>query len=254
MSGDSEDWNSRVEAFYHPARHDPSMHIHVHGTQEYADQLGFWTRSEIIGLGREVCPSPGLRLLDVGCGRGGPARLMATELGASVLAVELCPAIVAEARALTPRQLDVQLVEADILKLDHLEPGSVDAAVAIDSLVHVPDVLLLFRKMRAWLRPGGRFLIATECMFERTPAEEWEARERLGVVNGRTLGSICASAEREGFRVARVEAHPGRRASFAEGALRWMGEHRTVVGRESMNLIRLLDDNGWACEYVILLW
>jgi methyl halide transferase len=61
-------------------------------------------------------PPTGLRALVVGCGRGHEARALA-ELGATVTAIDLAPAAILSARALTPAALAVDWQVADLFDL-----------------------------------------------------------------------------------------------------------------------------------------
>jgi SAM-dependent methyltransferase len=107
-----------------------------------------------------VDPAPGARVLDLGAGLGGSARLLALEHGARVTAVELSAALSEAGRALT-RWLDLEG------RVDHrcaegcaLLPA--EAAHAWDLIwlqhvdMHVPDKDRLYASCRARLRPDGR--------------------------------------------------------------------------------------------------
>jgi magnesium-protoporphyrin O-methyltransferase len=84
----------------------------------------------------------GKRLLDAGCGTGALA-VEAARRGASVVAIDLSPTLIALARERTPQDLGGGTIE--FLVGDMLAPtlGRFDHVVAMDSLIHyrAPDVI-----------------------------------------------------------------------------------------------------------------
>lgn len=110
--------------------------------------------------GRDAVAS-GARLLDVGCGRGGPSRRLAAESGYDVVGIDLVPDNVALARegtdASTVRGADgsaPSFLIGDATRLPFAS-GSFAACVAIDSLVYVPDVEEAFGEISRVLSDGG---------------------------------------------------------------------------------------------------
>lgn len=101
---------------------------------------GETTRPEsdmIAALGRMLGELGGLRLVDVGCGRGGLARKLTAE-GATVLGVEPNPEALARARAAAP---DADLREGGAESLPFPDDAA-DAAIFSNSLHHVPPPLM----------------------------------------------------------------------------------------------------------------
>jgi MPBQ/MSBQ methyltransferase len=68
----------------------------------------------------------GSRVLDVGCGIGGSARILARDYGFEVLGISISPAQIQRAQALTPPGLNCRFAVMDALDLD-LSEASVDA-------------------------------------------------------------------------------------------------------------------------------
>ncbi|GAB7189920.1 class I SAM-dependent methyltransferase [Kineococcus sp. NUM-3379] len=100
----------------------------------------------------------GARVLDAGCGAGELARRLAGR-GAAVDAVDVEPAVLERARALTPPSLPVRWVEGSVLDPDlPLEERGYDVVTAVASLHHLPLVPAL-RRFADLLRPGGRLLV-----------------------------------------------------------------------------------------------
>lgn len=108
-----------------------------------------------LGLG------PGSRLLDVGCGIGGPARMAATEYGCSVTGVDLSPGFIDTARSLTARvglaeRVDFRVAGGDRLGVDD---DAFDAAMIVHVGMNIPDKAAVFTDVRRALRAGGTFAV-----------------------------------------------------------------------------------------------
>lgn len=95
---------------------------------------------------------PGMRVLDVGCGYGRVARLVAEILGGDgeVVGVDRDPSVLDRAREDAPS--NVRFVEAD-LHPDDGEPF--DAVVGRRVLKYQPDVIDAVRRLVGQLKPGG---------------------------------------------------------------------------------------------------
>ncbi|ANT63736.1 hypothetical protein AYJ57_25015 (plasmid) [Salipiger sp. CCB-MM3] len=105
--------------------------------------------------------SPDSRVVDLGCGLGGPARFVAATTGAHVTGIDLTAEFVETGRALTEwtgLSDRVHLIEGSILDLP-LDAGSVDAAYMIHVGMNIADKVGLARETKRVLKPGGVFAI-----------------------------------------------------------------------------------------------
>lgn len=103
--------------------------------------------------------TPGMALLDVGCGIGGPARLAANRHGAVVTGIDLTPDFVDLARKLTERVGLSATVGFDVgsgTELPYAD-ASFDRAMLVHVGMNLPDKAGVFREVRRVLQPGGRF-------------------------------------------------------------------------------------------------
>jgi len=110
------------------------------------------------GLAARLGDPADARLLDVGCGRGGPARQFAGR-GFDVVGLDLVPYNVALAseNVDSPDAPDVLVGDATALPL---AAGAFDACVAVDALVYLPDGRAAFEEAARVLAPGGWFATA----------------------------------------------------------------------------------------------
>ncbi len=107
---------------------------------------------------------PGARVLDVGCGLGGSAFVMAREFGLRVDAIDLSRNML----RLAQRKLDanglsdlVELQWGDCLELECA--NHYDAAYSRDVFLHVADKARLFERLYRALRPAGKLLFTDYC-------------------------------------------------------------------------------------------
>ena len=157
----TEDLLARIEAALAAAGLDPARvtvaelapldHLHARGfaaTVELADLLPV---------------TAGARLLDIGCGIGGPARYLAQRFGARVDGIDITPRFVEIANRLTAATGltgRVTAIPGDGQRLPWPE-ASFDGALCQHVTMNVPDRPAFFAEAFRVLRPGG-FLALTE--------------------------------------------------------------------------------------------
>jgi SAM-dependent methyltransferase len=146
------------------------------------------------------------RVLEVGCGRGELAQRIAAELGSSVIALDLSPAMVAEAAG---RGVDARI--GDIQALPFAD-GSFDAVVAAWMLYHVPDLERGLAEVVRVLRPGGRFVAVTNGYDHL--AELWHAAGVSPFASGFARENGTELLQQHFARVERIDLEG--RAVFAD--------------------------------------
>ncbi len=149
---------------------------------------GLWLRGDetraqaVVNLtdlvAREARVGEGARLCDIGCGYGATARLLAAR-GAVVTAVTISPKQFSFAKEQT-KGVNPRFLLGDWLEND-LPAESFDAAIAIESSEHMPDLARFFAQAHRVLRPDGRLVV---CAWLSADAPSARARRHL-------LGPIC---------------------------------------------------------------
>jgi SAM-dependent methyltransferase len=112
-------------------------------------------------LAAQMNLQPGLHLLDVGSGIGGPARYFASEHACKVTGIDLTEEFIQVAKSLTQLvKLDpsVDFRQASALALP-FPPATFDRAYMIHVGMNIADKLAIFREVRRVLKPGGLFAI-----------------------------------------------------------------------------------------------
>jgi sterol 24-C-methyltransferase len=168
---------AQVRAYYellgdlYRAAWDGSVHFSVYAGDEPQAEAAAATERM---LADEAGFAPGMSVLDVGCGAGGPALTIAAHSGAHVTGVDLVPGHVEDARrAAAERGLSelTTFVEGDALELPFPD-ASFDHVYCIESAYHALDKARYYRECARVLRPGG-FFVGTDWLQgdEGTPEE-----------------------------------------------------------------------------------
>jgi 2-polyprenyl-6-hydroxyphenyl methylase/3-demethylubiquinone-9 3-methyltransferase len=108
----------------------------------------------------------GLRVLDLGCGKGRFGRALA-EGGAEVIGLDISAGMLAAARGM-------DRVQASVRRLP-FAGSTFDAALAVEVLEHVETRLLdgVLAEARRVLRPGGKFLIIDKNLYSWNAQRTW---------------------------------------------------------------------------------
>jgi ubiquinone/menaquinone biosynthesis C-methylase UbiE len=132
--------------------------------ETYGEDLGqssWMTVDELDRFGQWLELRSGSRLLDVGCGSGGPALHLAETTHAKVVGVDVlvegiaAASAQAQARGLTET---ADFVRADAGERLPFEDESFDAVLSVDAMCHLPDRLGVLEEWHRVTKPGGRIL------------------------------------------------------------------------------------------------
>jgi len=113
---------------------------------------------------RKLALKEGALVLDVGCGLGGSAFMMAREFGLIVDGIDLSHNMVKSAMERCTNyalEAQVKLTQGDCLELEH--ENHYDAIYSRDVFLHIPDKERLFGVLHRALKPGGRLLFTDYC-------------------------------------------------------------------------------------------
>jgi sterol 24-C-methyltransferase len=126
-------------------------------------------------LSAQIGLKPGMRVLDVGCGVGGPAREIARFSGASIVGVNNNDFQVDRANRYTQKTElagQVSFVKGDFMKLSELfGENSFDAVYAIEATVHAPTFEGVYGEILKVLKPGGTVGQLRGATFSLTPCD-----------------------------------------------------------------------------------
>ena len=156
----------------------------------------------------------GMRVVDVGCGVGGPMRRVAREAGVTVVGVNNNEHQLAQAKSKNVEAgLDhmAEYVRCDFMDMSVLEADTFDAAYAIESTCHAPDKEGAFAEIFRLLKPGSLFWGQEMCLtdaFDPSDLDHVSIKEELmrGIALNHiaSFGEVNRALEAVGFEV--VEA------------------------------------------------
>ena len=156
-----------------------SIHFAVFRDGESRDEAALATERMLADEGGF---GPGMSVLDVGCGSGGPALTIAEHSGAQITGIDLVPRHVelargkAADRGLADR---TTFIEGDAISLPFAD-ASFDHVYAIESAYHAADKARFYAECARVLRPGGRF-VGTDWLHGDDP-DDGERAEQLDAV------------------------------------------------------------------------
>ncbi len=185
--------------------------VSAYAPGEFVGQEGFMTAAEIGALGAQAGIGPGVAVLDVCCGTGGPGRHLTGQLGCAYLGVDESALAVTLARERT-NGLPCRFAVAQV---PPLPAGSFDVVLLLEAMLAFEDKHALVRDVAAALRPGGRFAFTLEEGPPLTRAER-AAMPAAGTVWPAPLDEMAACLERCGLVVTWQEDHSAAHAAMAE--------------------------------------
>ncbi|NER04360.1 MAG: methyltransferase domain-containing protein [Okeania sp. SIO3C4] len=117
----------------------------------------------------------GTTVLDVGCGIGGSARILAKDYGFDVTGITISPKQVQRAQELTPEGVDAKFKVDDALALSFPD-NSFDVVWSIEAGPHMPDKAKYAEEMMRVLKPGGILVVAdwNQRDVRQKPLNFWE--------------------------------------------------------------------------------
>jgi SAM-dependent methyltransferase len=153
--------------------------------------------------------APGQHVLEVACGSGGPALYLAQASGCRVTGIDNNANGVATATRLAAESGDAGRVAFEVADAGarlSFDEGTFDALVCIDSMIHFPQRLEVFREWRRVLRPGGRALFTDPVVITGPVSnDELALRSSIGFFLFVPPGTNERLIEEAGLRLARKE-------------------------------------------------
>ncbi len=139
---------------------------------------------------------PGMQVIDVGCGVGGPMGNLARHSGASFTGINISAYQIERAKLHT-RDVEslCRFINANYMQIPE-EANSYDAAFAIESMPHAPDKAGAFREVLRVLRPGACFAGYEWCLTEQFDPDNAEhLRIKKDIEVGDALPDIASTTE-----------------------------------------------------------
>ncbi|KAK8160520.1 sterol 24-c-methyltransferase-like protein [Phyllosticta citrichinensis] len=136
----------------------------------------------------------GMKVLDVGCGVGGPAREICKFSGANIVGLNNNDYQIdratyyAEKEGLSDK---ISYVKGDFMQMS-FEDNSFDAVYAIEATVHAPTLEGIYGEIFRVLKPGGVFGVYEWLMTDKYDDSDAHHRDlRLGIEQGDGISNMC---------------------------------------------------------------
>src|ERR687895_2625924 len=221
----------------HRAPFDRALHrarVSAYALDEFVGQESFMTAGEIRALAVQVGIGPGVRVLELCCGIGGPGRFLTRELGCAYLGLDASASAVAIAceRA---GDLPCRFATAHV---PPLPAGSFDVVLLLETTLAFEDKDAVVRHIAAALRPGGRLAFTLEEGPPLTTAER-AAMPDADTVWLIPLDAMAASLEQAGLEVTWQEDHSRAHCAMAQAlAGAFVADARNItahIGRPALD-------------------
>jgi len=139
---------------------------------------------------------PGMKVIDVGCGVGGPMRAIARFTGANIIGINNNAYQIEKGRKQNKEaHLDDQcdFIQTDFMHLtSHLPAESIDGAYAIEATCHAPDKTACFRQIYEVLKPGATFVAYEWVMTDKyDPSNPVHRQAKKAIEEGDSLPDIA---------------------------------------------------------------
>jgi SAM-dependent methyltransferase len=137
------------------------------------------SEEKLLLLGRRLRLGPGSRVLDVASGRGGPAILLARELGCTIEGIEIAPEFHAAAVERASRAGVADLVSfrlADAAR-EELAAGAYDAALCLGASFVYDGLAGTLDALEPSVRPGGHVVVGEPYWRSWPLPEDYEERD-----------------------------------------------------------------------------
>ncbi|KAF7731571.1 Delta(24)-sterol C-methyltransferase [Apophysomyces ossiformis] len=157
----------------------------------------------------------GMRVLDVGCGVGGPLReIVKASGGAHVTGINNNAYQIERCRAYSAKyglSSLTDFVKGDFTKMP-MENNQYDAVFSLEATVHAPRLEMVYGEIYRVLKPGGRFACYEWCTTDKyDDKDKTQAKVILGIEEGNSISKLystaacLAAAKSVGFKVIEEE-------------------------------------------------
>lgn len=178
---------------------------------EFIEQESFMRAGEIRALARQAAIAPGVSVLDLCCGIGGPGRFITRESGCDYLGVDYS----ADAIDIARRRAGDLPCRFEVARIPPIPRGRFDVVLLLETLLAFPEKAPLLEEISDALPIGGRFACTFEAGLPLTEAE----RERMPDADTVWLilvEEMLTTLDRVGLVVRRQEDHTDSHAATAE--------------------------------------
>lgn len=213
-------------------------------------QYSWVTAAEVDSAIARLGLMPGAKLLDVGCGPGGPLAYVIERTGCTGVGIDSSAEAVEAASRRVPASASILRHDAN-LPLPFAD-GQFDAVMSIDAVLHIRDRPSLFRDVARVLGSGRRFWFTDAAVLSGSISnQEIAARAPLGLTHFVPAGYNEAQLRAAGFAIVEMDDRTDNVIANAEGRIAARLSHRVQV--EAVEGAEVFDSQQRYLETVVAL-
>jgi SAM-dependent methyltransferase len=178
---------------------------------EFVEQESFMRAGEIRALAVQAGIAPGVSVLDLCCGIGGPGRFITKKLGCDYLGVDYS----ADAIDIARRRAGDLPWRFEVARIPPIPPGQFDVVILLETLLAFAEKEPLLKEISRALPTGGRFACTFEAGLPLTEAERAQMPD-ADTVWLIPIDEMLATLDRVGLVVDWQEDHTESHAATAE--------------------------------------
>ena len=148
---------------------------------------------------RKLELSEGMKVIDVGCGVGGPLRRVVREAGVTAVGINTSDVQLNKARALDAEAGITNMVEyipCNFMNMESIADETFDRGWAIESTCHAPDKAGAFAEIYRVLKPGALFWGQEMCLTDKfDPDDPRHQAAKQELMHGIALKDIATTSE-----------------------------------------------------------
>lgn len=201
----------------------------------YADHLAesdtYHAKVIVPNIERIVAPHTGQKILEIGCGEGFIARMLAKG-GAHITACDISPELI-EIGKQKGGGIEYRVSKAE--ELSWVTPHAYDVVLAVLTLQNMEKIEPVFEGVARALKPGGRFIcVLNHPMFRVHKVTSWGFDEKEQVQYRRSDAYLSA-------RKATIDMHPGKegKKSVTYSFHRSLQDYMKALRASNLAIIRL---------------
>ena len=188
---------------------------------EYALDSSRWreaSSNRVVELAQRMGIQPGDKVLELGCGIGGPGRDIAAATGATVAGLSISIKQLQNLRRIS-QEVDSPYTGAIMGDMQQVpvRDGSLDHVYSINAIYHVNDPAAVIKESHRTLKPGGRFAVDDWFVTDQTSDNQLDQLRHnwsTGSNGFHNFDQFRQQAEDTGFRVLQIRDFTAEAGAF----------------------------------------
>ena len=204
----------------------------VENYPEGMEHYGYLTKQDLEAIASLLQLPRGSKVLDIGCGKGGPGLRLAEQLGWELTGIDIIPEAVEQARGFQQQFHLDHPARFEVGEFYHIpfEDQTFDAVISIDALWAATNKITAFEEAKRVMKPGARFVFTHWDLIAEEPIPLLEQ-------SGLTFISRQETAHWKDYQMRVYEGI----VEYQKELIAEMGESASMLIHEVMTTPQILD-------------